>query len=80
MPPGVLPPQIMRMDAGSVPIGYLVLTSKSESLGTLADLAQQRIRPLVQSNVPGTVGTAPFGSTSVPSSSTSIPTGCAPTT
>ena len=63
MPPGVLPPQIMRMDAGSVPIGYLVLTGKSgQSLGTLADLAQQRIRPLVQSNVPGTVGTAPFGS------------------
>src|ERR1700677_3737312 len=44
MPPGVLPPQIMRMDAGSVPIGYLVLTAKGESLGTLADLAQQRIR------------------------------------
>jgi multidrug efflux pump subunit AcrB len=62
MPPGVLPPQIMRMDAGSFPVGYLVLTSPSESLGTLADLAQQRIRPLLQSNVPGTVGTAPFGS------------------
>src|SRR5271166_5330467 len=62
MPPGVLPPQIMRMDAGSVPIGYLVLTGKGKSLGTLADLAQQRIRPLIQSRVPGTVGTAPFGS------------------
>src|SRR5271169_5524406 len=62
MPPGVLPPQIMRMDAGSVPIGYLVLTAKGESLGTLADLAQQRLRPLLQANVPGTVGTAPFGS------------------
>ena len=62
MPPGVLPPQIVRMDAGSVPIGYLVLTGKGQSLGTLADLAQQRIRPLVQANVPGTVGTAPFGS------------------
>src|SRR3984957_15848522 len=62
MPPGVLPPQIMRMDAGSVPIGYLVLTGKGQSLGSLADVAQQRIRPLIQSNVPGTVGTAPFGS------------------
>jgi multidrug efflux pump subunit AcrB len=61
-PPGTLPPQIIRMDAGSVPIGYLVLTSKEESLGTLADIAQQRIRPLLQSKVPGTVGTAPFGS------------------
>src|SRR3984957_16573186 len=62
MPPGVLPPQIMRMDAGSVPIGYLVLTGKGVPLGELADLAQQRIRPLLQANVPGTVGTAPFGS------------------
>ncbi len=62
MPAGVLPPQIMRMDAGSLPVGYLVLHSDSVSLGRLADLAQQRIRPLVQKDVPGTVGTAPFGS------------------
>jgi multidrug efflux pump subunit AcrB len=62
MPEGVLPPQIMRMDAGSVPIGYLVMTGRGHSLGELADLAQQRVRPLIQSEVPGTVGTAPFGS------------------
>jgi multidrug efflux pump subunit AcrB len=61
MPKGVLPPQIMRMDPGSVPIGYLVLTSKSTSLGKLADLAEYNIRPLIQKEVPGTVGTAPFG-------------------
>ncbi len=62
MPPGVLPPQIMRMDAGSLPVGYLVMTSDKETLGTMADLGQQRVRPLLQANVPGTVGTAPFGS------------------
>ncbi len=62
MPPGVLPPLIMRMDGGSVPVGYFVLRSQTESLGTLADLAQQRVRPLIQANIPGTVGTAPFGS------------------
>ncbi len=61
MPKGVLPPQIMRMDPGSVPIGYLVLTSKSTSLGQLADFAEYNIRPLIQKEVPGTVGTAPFG-------------------
>jgi multidrug efflux pump subunit AcrB len=61
MPKGVLPPQIMRMDPGSVPIGYLVLTSKGTSLGRLADLAEYNIRPLIQKEVPGTVGTAPFG-------------------
>ncbi|HEX4143505.1 MAG TPA: efflux RND transporter permease subunit, partial [Pirellulales bacterium] len=62
MPAGVLPPQIMRMDAGSFPVGYLVLTSQTESLGALADYAQQIVRPLLQTKVPGTVGTSPFGS------------------
>src|SRR4029079_1017434 len=33
MPPNVLPPLIMQMDAGSVPVGYLVLQSKTKSLG-----------------------------------------------
>ncbi len=61
MPPGVLPPLIMQMDAGSVPVGYLVLQSKTHSLGEMGDLAQMRIRALVQSNVPGTVATSPFG-------------------
>ena len=61
MPPNVLPPLIMQLDAGSVPVGYLVLESKTASLGTMGDLAQMRIRALVQSNVPGTVATSPFG-------------------
>ncbi|HZZ29106.1 MAG TPA: efflux RND transporter permease subunit [Pirellulales bacterium] len=61
MPPNVLPPLIMQMDAGSVPVGYLVLQSKTASLGTMGDLAQMRVRALVQSNVPGTVATSPFG-------------------
>src|SRR5262245_65882858 len=33
MPPGTLPPMIMRMDAGSIPVGYLVLESDEVSLG-----------------------------------------------
>ena len=37
MPKGTLPPMIMRMDAGSVPVGYLVLESKEASLGQLGD-------------------------------------------
>ena len=61
MPPNVLPPLIMQMDAGSVPVGYLVLQSKTASLGEMGDLAQMRIRALVQSNVPGTMATSPFG-------------------
>ncbi len=61
MPPNVLPPLIMQFDAGSVPVGYLVLQSKTTSLGKIGDLAQMRIRALVQANVPGTVATSPFG-------------------
>jgi multidrug efflux pump subunit AcrB len=61
MPKGTLPPMIMRLDAGSVPVGYLVLESQETSLGRMGDLAQNIIRPLVQKNVPGTVAISPFG-------------------
>src|SRR5690348_4075589 len=61
MPKGTLPPMIMRMDAGSVPVGYLVFESEKTSLGDMGDLAQNIVRPLVQKNVPGTVAISPFG-------------------
>src|SRR5579871_554491 len=63
MPPGALPPMIMRMDAGSVPIGYLVFKSEGNktTIGAMGDLANNIIRPLVQKNVPGTVAISPFG-------------------
>src|SRR3954453_14268537 len=61
MPKGTLPPMIMRMDAGSVPVGYLVLESDQTSLGMMGDLAQNVLRPLVQKFVPGTVAISPFG-------------------
>ena len=61
MPKGTLPPMIMRMDAGSVPVGYLVFESEKTSIGLMGDLAQNVIRPLVQKNVPGTVAISPFG-------------------
>ena len=61
MPIGTLPPLVIRMDDGSVPVGYLVLESESTPLGKVGDLANNYIRPLVQKNVPGTIGTPPFG-------------------
>src|ERR1700747_2807084 len=61
MPKGTLPPMIMRMDAGSVPVGYLVFESDNTSLGDMGDLAQNIVRPLVQKYVPGTVAISPFG-------------------
>ncbi|HVX10165.1 MAG TPA: efflux RND transporter permease subunit [Pirellulales bacterium] len=61
MPPGTLPPFIMRMDAGSIPVGYLVLESEEASLGQLGDWANNLVRPQVQKLVPGTVAISPFG-------------------
>jgi multidrug efflux pump subunit AcrB len=61
MPQGTLPPMIMRMDAGSVPVGYLVLESEEASLGQLGDWANNLVRPQVQKLVPGTVAISPFG-------------------
>jgi multidrug efflux pump subunit AcrB len=62
MPPSVLPPFVMRFDAANVPIGYLVLESKTRPLGELADLGMQHIRPMLIAQLPGTISFAPFGS------------------
>ncbi len=62
MPPSVLPPFVMRFDAANVPIGYLVLESKTRPLGELADLGMYRIRPMLIANIPGTISFSPFGS------------------
>jgi multidrug efflux pump subunit AcrB len=61
MPKGTLEPMIMRMDSGSVPVGYFVFESEQTSIGMLGDLAQNVIQPLVQKYVPGTVAISPFG-------------------
>src|ERR1700756_237979 len=45
MPPGTVAPFIMRFDAGSVPVGYLVFSSENRSLGEIQDLALNRVRP-----------------------------------
>src|SRR6187549_1013973 len=45
MPPGTVGPFIMRFDAGTVPVGYLVFSSDSRSLGEIQDLALNRVRP-----------------------------------
>src|SRR5207244_13623101 len=46
MPPGTVAPFIMRFDAGSVPVGYLVFSSSTKSVGEIQDLALTRVRPL----------------------------------
>ena len=60
-PPGALPPQVIRFDASSLPVGDLVFSSKTRSLKEIFDLALTRVRPLF-STVPGMSSAPPFGS------------------
>jgi multidrug efflux pump subunit AcrB len=60
MPPGTIGPFIMRFDAGTVPVGYLVFSSESRSLGEIQDLALNRVRPQF-ATLPGLTSPPPFG-------------------
>jgi multidrug efflux pump subunit AcrB len=60
MPPGTVPPDVVRFDAGSVPVGYLVLSSAKRSIGEIQDLALFRVRPMFAS-LPGVSAPPPFG-------------------
>jgi len=60
MPPGTVGPFIMRFDAGTVPIGYLVFRSDTRSLGEIQDLALNRVRPQF-ATLPGLTSPPPFG-------------------
>ncbi|RAJ79328.1 multidrug efflux pump subunit AcrB [Chitinophaga dinghuensis] len=59
-PPGAQPPQVVRFDASSLPVGELVLSSPTRNLKELADLAATRIRPMF-ATVPGLSAPPPFG-------------------
>ncbi len=60
MPPGTVPPFIMRFDAGSVPVGDLVLSSETRTVGQLQDAALNLVRPLF-ATLPGVSAPPPFG-------------------
>src|SRR5208282_5265901 len=60
MPPGTVPPFIMRFDTGSVPVGYLVLSSETKSVGEIQDQALFKVRPMFAS-IPGVSAPPPFG-------------------
>src|SRR5437868_4089571 len=60
MPAGTVPPFVMRFDAGSVPVGYLVFSSQTRGLGEIQDLALNRVRPLF-ATLPGVSAPPPFG-------------------
>ena len=60
MPPGTVGPFIMRFDTGTVPVGYLVFSSRTRSLGEIQDLALNRVRPQF-ATLPGLTSPPPFG-------------------
>src|SRR5882724_6592180 len=62
MPPGTVPPFVMRFDAGSVPVGYLVFSSTNETrtVGQMQDAALNLVRPLF-ATLPGVSAPPPFG-------------------
>ena len=60
-PPGALPPQVIRFDASSLPVGTLVFSSPGRKLEEINALAATRIRPLF-STVPGLSAPPPIGS------------------
>ncbi|GAB3903020.1 efflux RND transporter permease subunit [Mucilaginibacter boryungensis] len=62
-PPGALPPQVIRYDASSLPVGQLVLSAPGRSLKEIYDMAATRIRPMFAS-VPGLSAPPPFGANS----------------
>ncbi len=60
MPPGTVSPFVIRFDAGTVPVGYLVFSSPTRTIGEIQDLALNRVRP-VFATLPGLTSPPPFG-------------------
>src|SRR5262245_47668107 len=60
MPPGAVPPFIMRFDAGSVPVAQLVFSSPTRSVAEMQDIALNRVRPIF-ATLPGVSAPPPFG-------------------
>ncbi|MFM8337690.1 MAG: efflux RND transporter permease subunit [Opitutaceae bacterium] len=65
MPPGTVAPFVMRFDAGSVAVGYLVFSSDNpnRTLGEMQDQALNRVRPAF-ATLPGVSAPPPFGGSS----------------
>jgi len=60
MPAGTVSPFVIRYDAGTLPVGYMVFSSSSRTLSEIQDLALNRVRP-VFATLPGVSSPPPFG-------------------
>src|SRR5579872_5886604 len=60
MPAGTVPPFVVRFDTGTLPVGYIVLSSKTETIDEIQEQAYLRVRPALVS-LPGVSAPPPFG-------------------
>src|SRR5439155_22692774 len=60
MPTGTVSPFIVRYDAGSVPVGQLIFSSPTRSVGEMQDIALNRVRPIF-AVLDGVSAPPPFG-------------------
>ena len=60
MPEGTVPPQVIRFDASSVPVGQLVFSSATRTLNEIQDYASSRVRPMF-SKIEGVSSPPPLG-------------------
>jgi HAE1 family hydrophobic/amphiphilic exporter-1 len=60
LPPGTLPPVVLKFDASSLPVCLITLRGKGLNQATLHDLAQYNVRDQVAS-IPGSSVPQPFG-------------------
>ncbi|MGE5194593.1 MAG: efflux RND transporter permease subunit [Deltaproteobacteria bacterium] len=60
MPTGTVFPFVMRFDTGSVPVGYLVLSSATTTITEIQDKALFKVRPMFAA-LPGVSAPPPFG-------------------
>src|SRR5262249_47729070 len=60
MPPGTVPPFVVRFDTGTLPVGYIVLSSETRTIDEIQEQAYIRVRPALVS-LPGTSAPPPFG-------------------
>ncbi len=79
MPPGTIPPFIVRFDVGSVPVGQLVFSSDTRSGAEVQDLALFKVGRSSRRSRASRPRRRP-AARSACSSRTSIPIGCARTT
>src|SRR5258708_35595370 len=60
MPPGAVPPFIVRYDAGSLPVAQLVFSSPNRTPGDMQNIALNQVRPIF-ATLPGVSAPPPSG-------------------